>query len=434
MANPEHVEIVGRGKDAIADWVHLNPDKQLDVNAADLSESDLRDANLSGANLSHANLRKADLSGANLNGANLAGAILDDATVVSSDLSNTNLSNASLLGANFSDSSLDIAVLNGADLRHANLSDASLIAADLRRATLTGTNLSRASLYRLRMDSWRFDWIWRTNFWFKLDRTHIRNTRFDASSCDPYSILRRAYTGPKLMFVFFFTVIALLPLIGHAVFWSSVSKTEARLVPIAVGAVERTAEILKDEDDKQTQDWVNRANEIVRRMKASPLMQGEWSGRIDELQQLLEVIGQGRDIIQQRRQRYVEDAAVLADLDAAASWTDQAHALLAVVAPDGGVKMRERRVWQLLVGVEQGATRSLLAIVLLLYNFARAGLTYCMSSLRDNEERTGDSPALKQYWWLWRMHQVAAILLYVSLISGVWRVGEMLFSVVLVPA
>lgn len=69
MANPEHVEIVLQGKEAIAKWRKGNPKKRLDLSCVDLEGTDLSDADLTRADLSLANLSKAVLFNAELNGA-----------------------------------------------------------------------------------------------------------------------------------------------------------------------------------------------------------------------------------------------------------------------------------------------------------------------------------------------------------------------------
>ena len=51
MANPEHVAVVRKGKDAIAEWRRSNPGVQLDLSGADLRSTegpDLAGADLAG--------------------------------------------------------------------------------------------------------------------------------------------------------------------------------------------------------------------------------------------------------------------------------------------------------------------------------------------------------------------------------------------------
>jgi len=114
MANPEHLEIVEKGKAAIKQWRKQHPKERLD-----LSESDFSGANLIGANLRKANLSTADLIGANLYMADLSGADLSE-----SDLGDADLSLANLSKANLSKADLFRANLFGADLREVNLSEA----------------------------------------------------------------------------------------------------------------------------------------------------------------------------------------------------------------------------------------------------------------------------------------------------------------------
>jgi len=146
MANPEHVEVVRRGAEAIAEWRRANPGVALD-----LSGSDLRGVGLSGADLTGANLRRADLSGANLTSArlfraylllaNLSGAILKGAEVGGGVLLRAELSGADLTGA-----SAPGLQLMGAKLVGANLSEAYLVAADFTLADLREAVLRRADV------------------------------------------------------------------------------------------------------------------------------------------------------------------------------------------------------------------------------------------------------------------------------------------------
>ena len=97
MANPEHVEIVRQGAEAIEKWRRTNPGQRLDLDRADLS----------GANLIGANLGGVNLIGANLRGANLRGAYLRGAELGYADLTGANLSEADLAGADLTVADLD---------------------------------------------------------------------------------------------------------------------------------------------------------------------------------------------------------------------------------------------------------------------------------------------------------------------------------------
>ena len=161
MANMEHVQLVRRGRGAVAQWREENPNQMLDLNAAYLSHARMPQVNLSGADI-----RDSDLMGAMLHRANLAGCYLNPCHLYHANLIQANLSRALLNGANLrganlseadlSNADLDRAVLSdanltGANLTNANLSRANLTGADFTDATLTGADLSRAGLNRTTM-------------------------------------------------------------------------------------------------------------------------------------------------------------------------------------------------------------------------------------------------------------------------------------------
>jgi len=124
MANPEHLEVVKKGKAAIEQWRKQHPKERLDLSESDLSGANLGEANLSGADLFIANLHEANLNGADLFEASLFGA----------DLSGTDLSKTNLFRAD----------LSAANLGSANLSKADLFAANVVGADLWEVNLAAA--------------------------------------------------------------------------------------------------------------------------------------------------------------------------------------------------------------------------------------------------------------------------------------------------
>ena len=176
MADIELVQIVKKGRDALAAWREEHPNQLLDLNAcymshsripmvnlrgadmrdgdfmgamvrrADLSNSylndahfyraDLREANLSRAIAPGANLRGADLRNANLSGANFDRATLSEANLSGADLTNVNLDRANLDRANFTGANLTGASFNGANLSRTNLSSCTLNEADFYEAVL----------------------------------------------------------------------------------------------------------------------------------------------------------------------------------------------------------------------------------------------------------------------------------------------------------
>ena len=139
MANPEHVEIVEKGREAIAEWRASHPDERLDLIDADLRRVDIMDAYFSPANVRLANFSRADLSGAYLIRANLRLANLREANLVGTSLDGADLSGADLSGADLSG-----AVLTGAYIISAHLKDTNVEAAVLRETVLADVDVSGA--------------------------------------------------------------------------------------------------------------------------------------------------------------------------------------------------------------------------------------------------------------------------------------------------
>ncbi|MBI4297613.1 MAG: toll/interleukin-1 receptor domain-containing protein [Chloroflexi bacterium] len=152
MANPEHVEVVKQGREAIDRWRQAHPGGRLSLRKAKLSDIDLHLANLSGAQLSSADLfltvlSRADLSNADLSRANLSSADLRGAELSRAELIGAELFAADLTGANLSGANLSGANLGGANLSNANLSGASLIGAEMYGAILYQARCVRTTFY-----------------------------------------------------------------------------------------------------------------------------------------------------------------------------------------------------------------------------------------------------------------------------------------------
>jgi hypothetical protein len=75
-----------------------------------------------------------------------------------------------------------------------------------------------------------------------------------------------------------------------------------------------------------------------------------------------------------------------------------------------------------------------LGLLLIGYNAARFFITLNISPMRDHVDAVGISPAWKDYERYWRMHQIIAPILGISIIYGIVRIVLLLFEPVLVPA
>jgi uncharacterized protein YjbI with pentapeptide repeats len=200
MANPEHVELVKLGAQAIADWQLRFENATLDLSGANLSGINLTGtrltgANFSGADLSDAELRQidltnADMSNANLSfanlnqsrildadfpAANLSGAFLSDSDLFDNDFSDANLTDAKLGGVRLNGSTFDGAVLIRVDFHLADLSETCFSEADLTEANLTEANLTNADFENAK--------LFRTNLHdCRFMSTRLRNTDFTDST------------------------------------------------------------------------------------------------------------------------------------------------------------------------------------------------------------------------------------------------------------
>ena len=151
MANPEHIELVQQGREAIEQWREQHPEEHLDLVGADLDRVNLTAANLVKTDLRGASLRMAKLNGANLSWtdlteANLSEAELNLAKLSRAFLARANLSGAKLFGIDLSEADLSNANLMLAHIFQANASKACLRQADLTGAWLMLTDLTKANL------------------------------------------------------------------------------------------------------------------------------------------------------------------------------------------------------------------------------------------------------------------------------------------------
>jgi len=186
--------------------------------SAALSGAKFRRAQLSNSNLLQADLEEADLSGANLSNASLQGASLENADLSNSYLFNIQLNQADLRSAD----------LTRAMLAEADLSEADLEAADLTGATLRGASLQDANLIGA--------------FGFRLDHNYVRGAKLYGGARDPWSVLRRTYTGSALLFLLLPLLAYFGLLIARAAFWAGVGQVEER----ALGALHSVAPRMPD--------------------------------------------------------------------------------------------------------------------------------------------------------------------------------------------
>ncbi len=226
---------------------------------------------------------------------------------------------ASFVLAKFGDSaSFDSATFaDAANFQYADLQKASMQHADLRGADLRNTR------------------------GLVLDVTRVRDAHFSPLSDDPWSTLRRAYTGPRLLFNLLLLIAFFLPYVARTGYWVAINRTQAA-----------TAELIH-----------------------------EARGRAEEL-----------------RPEYPKIA------DAVEGLADSVERNLP--GPDNP-DSRRSQVWRVVIGVDRGTWFWVSAVLLLVYNALRAALTLLVAPMRDEEERSGVSPAYRVTGWSSRPREQA---------------------------
>lgn len=155
---------------------------------------------------SHPKIIRPDLSGADLTDAKLDGAYLRGVILRGATLRRASVRNADLTHVDFS----------AANCRLSDFSQSDLVGGDFSGATLTFANFSNADL--------------RTTRGIMLDGCQIRGARFPSRVTDPWSALRRHYTGPRLLITLLLTVLYFLPLAARAAGWVLAAKVEASTI------------------------------------------------------------------------------------------------------------------------------------------------------------------------------------------------------------
>ena len=268
---------------------------------ASLKEADLTLAHLKETNFIHARLKSANLHEANLEKANLSWAHLENAA-----LSYVKLGGATLFGAH----------LEGASLRSANLSNT-----DLRDCK--GLRFDDTLVLRSRLTPRPGNFFSRLLPWFIYNPV-----------TDPWSELRRAYTGPNFLLTLLALIAFLLPYVVQIAAWRSVNLAQ-----------ELTQQTLSDlRIDYET---------LAARGAISPSAAHVLESSLMNLEQY--------------------------DTCLAESCT-------------------RYRIWQLLIGWNKGWLFVALALAVLLYNGVRYYLTQTIAAFREEEERSGYTPSLRAYF------------------------------------
>ena len=190
---------------------------------------------------------------------------------------------------------------------------------------------------------------------------------------DPWSELRRAYTGPNFLLTLLALIAFLLPYMFQIATWRSIN--------IAQDLMQST--LIQLEQDYQT---------LLEQEVIGPAEAGILAGTLESLKGV--------------------DTCLAAEC-------------------------QSYRIWQLLIGWNRGWQFVFLALAIIGYNMLRFYLTQAVAGFREEEERSGYTPALKEYYSPnrfglspTRLHVVLKVLFLVALFAFIWNLIDVLSTVV----
>jgi uncharacterized protein YjbI with pentapeptide repeats len=241
-------------KNAILDQVQFIGDpgvggagsvKPLEMSGSEFSGATVTGGSFAGVRLDASSFHSAAISQTVFNGSSLRDATFDcaettDCWFMHAECQHASFASSRLTGASFASAKLQNsdfgdADLHGAYLGNSDLAEANLVAADLTGAILVGADLSRAILFdgarsepRGEAACLRDADLRRAKLWL-LDGNDIRGARFSPGASDPWSILRRVYTGPRMLWNVLLLLVFLAPLGARAAIWSSAAMLQEQL-------------------------------------------------------------------------------------------------------------------------------------------------------------------------------------------------------------
>jgi uncharacterized protein YjbI with pentapeptide repeats len=168
------------------------------------------------------------------NGIHLENADLSYINLQYTDLQAAHLEKTNLSSTNLAHSLLAATMFTGAYLSHTNLEEAFLKDADFSNVDLQYSNFHNSILYDTNFNGADI----RNSYGIVFDESKINKTHFDSEPTDPWSRLRKEYSGTKffihliLLVTFFLPFIVKIPLLT---FISNMTNQSAQLIrPIAV--------------------------------------------------------------------------------------------------------------------------------------------------------------------------------------------------------
>lgn len=334
------------------------------------------------------------LRGANLKGINFQGADLAHSDLIGVNLWDANLCDADLTGANLSGADLTSANLKGAKLLNTNF-----FGADLDNAILERVNLSRANEYTL-------------------DANRVLYTQFAYNAKDPWSTLRRKYTGPMLLFNTIFLVGFIIPFLLKAVLWVGINNGQEAASGIADSLAIHSLRV-----DTNLKSLMDSTEKKLATIDSSLVASLSSISSVTDIDMAIDGIENLEIAVQQLDSSSVELVQGVGDY--LRSKLPDPNLFSKCLRP----QCEEFRVVSLLLSADRSKMSFFLVIGLLIYNFCRAILTWRVGLLRDAEERSDVTPAYESYKTLYYAHVfVLKPLVIISLMAFVYHAWYWLWN------
>ncbi|MDB3936303.1 pentapeptide repeat-containing protein, partial [Granulosicoccus sp.] len=216
-----------------------NSNEEINLSDLDLRNLELNEIDFSNTGLSGTIFTGSRLGGANFENADLTNANLDGCQVGHGNFRNANLRGASailtyLQASDFSNADCTSVSFQQANLGQTTLTNTKLIMADLTGANLDGADVSDLSIDGVNLHDVRNIDIAQLND-FVIDGHNISTWKFSPISKDPWSVLRRRYTGVMTTFHLILFITALGPYIPRALKSYTTVEVGYRRVEILLG-------------------------------------------------------------------------------------------------------------------------------------------------------------------------------------------------------
>ncbi len=265
-----------------------------------------------------------------------------------------------------------------------------------------------------------------------------RGTRFDPAAKDPYSILRRKYTGPLMLFTLVFLAMFFTPYLIRAGAWTAASRVQTALV-VADDSAPKSWPVLLRESSSDLQHASAELRATAQSQSDLRELVFKWTNRLEaanaNIQLAIDRIpGETKVAVNLTNALEGINAELMSTVSTLGSTAGATEASL-LRASDAIAELSERlnthaqttkrQVWSIVLGFRAGFwgwLAGVLSIIFLFYNVLRACVTWWMSQVRDAEERSGHLPEIQQYWWCFSLHRFVLQPIFIfAVFSFVWH-------------